>query len=108
MMTIASRTTLTTNARARNARVKSRTTSDRVRVVVVNAANGKNESERALKDGELDIKRGLLGVFVKDGEEEVSKEKFRAFQDEIKAKKAAAAKKAAEARANKKGPFGLW
>ena len=63
----------------------------------------KSESEDT---GELGIKKGLAGAFIKPGEKEVSAEKFRAYQAEIAAKKAAA-KKRQEGKV-KKGPFGLW
>ena len=66
------------------------------------------DATRELKDGELSIKRGLFATFIREGEEEVSAEKYRAFQAEIAEKKAAAKKRQEEARANKKGPFGLW
>ncbi len=66
------------------------------------------ESARELRDGELAIKKGLLGSFIKEGEEEVTAEDYRKFQAEIAAKKAEAQRKMKEARANKKGPFGLW
>ena len=48
----------------------------------------------------------MAGAFIKPGEKEVSAEKFRAYQAEIAAKKAAA-KKRQEGKV-KKGPFGLW
>ena len=63
---------------------------------------------RALREGELSIKKGLLGTFIKDGEEEVTAEKYREFQAEIARKKAEAKARQEEARKNKKGPFGLW
>ena len=63
----------------------------------------KSESEDT---GELGIKKGLAGAFIKPGDKEVSAEKFRAYQAEIAAKKAAA-KKRQEGKV-KKGPFGLW
>jgi hypothetical protein len=66
------------------------------------------ESARELRDGELAIKKGLLGSFIKEGEKEVTAEDYRKFQAEIAAKKAEAQRKMKEARANKKGPFGLW
>ena len=62
-----------------------------------------SESETS---GELGIKKGLAGAFIKPGEKEVSEEKFRAYQAEI-AKKKAAAQKRQEGKV-KKGPFGLW
>ena len=62
-----------------------------------------SESETS---GELGIKKGLAGAFIKPGEKEVSAEKFRAYQAEI-AKKKAAAQKRQEGKV-KKGPFGLW
>ena len=55
---------------------------------------------------ELGIKKGLTGAFIKPGQKEVSAEKFRAYQAEIAAKKAAA-KKRQEGKV-KNGPFGLW
>lgn len=66
------------------------------------------ESARELRDGELAIKKGLLGSFIKEGSKEVTAEDYRKFQAEIAAKKAEAQRKMKEARANKKGPFGLW
>jgi hypothetical protein len=66
------------------------------------------ESARELRDGELAIKKGLLGSFIKEGKKEVTAEDYRKFQAEIAAKKAEAQRKMKEARANKKGPFGLW
>lgn len=72
-----------------------------------NAASASDES-RELRDGELDIKKGLFATFIKPGEKEVSAEKFREFQAEIAAKKAEAKRRQEEARKNKKGPFGLW
>ncbi len=62
-----------------------------------------SESETS---GELGIKKGLTGAFIKPGEKEVSAETFRAYQAEI-AKKKAAAQKRQEGKV-KKGPFGLW
>lgn len=61
------------------------------------------ESEES---GELGIKKGLTGAFIKPGQKEVSAEKFRAYQAEIAAKKAEA-KKRQEGKV-KNGPFGLW
>jgi hypothetical protein len=72
-----------------------------------NAASASDET-RELRDGELDIKKGLFATFIKPGEKEVSAEKFREFQAEIAAKKAEAKRRQEEARKNKKGPFGLW
>ena len=72
-----------------------------------NAASASDES-RELREGELDIKKGLFATFIKPGEKEVSAEKFREFQAEIAAKKAEAKRRQEEARKNKKGPFGLW
>lgn len=63
----------------------------------------KSESEDT---GELGIKKGLAGAFIKPGDKEVSAEKFRAYQAEIAAKKAAAQKR--QEGKVKKGPFGLW
>jgi len=71
-------------------------------------ASGPFDATRAPRDGELSIKRGLFSTFIREGEVEVSAEKYKAFQAEIAAKKAAAKKRQEEARANKKGPFGLW
>jgi len=71
-------------------------------------AGAASESARELRDGELAIKKGLLGSFIKEGEKEVTAEDYRKFQAEIAAKKAEAQRKMKEARANKKGPFGLW
>lgn len=72
-----------------------------------NAASASDET-RELREGELDIKKGLFATFIKPGEKEVSAEKFREFQAEIAAKKAEAKRRQEEARKNKKGPFGLW
>ena len=72
-----------------------------------NAASESDET-RELREGELDIKKGLFATFIKPGEKEVSAEKFREFQAEIAAKKAEAKRRQEEARKNKKGPFGLW
>lgn len=74
---------------------------------VVKLAAAKDE-ERDLREGELDVKRGLFSVFIKDGESEVSAEKFQAYQAEIAERKAEAKRRQEEARANRKGPFGLW
>lgn len=67
-----------------------------------------SDETRDLREGELDIKKGLFATFIKPGEKEVSAEKFREFQAEIAAKKAEAKRRREEARKNKKGPFGLW
>ena len=48
----------------------------------------------------------MAGAFIKPGDKEVSAEKFRAYQAEIAAKKAAAQKR--QEGKVKKGPFGLW
>jgi hypothetical protein len=74
---------------------------------VVKMAAAKDE-ERELREGELDVKRGLFSVFIKEGESEVSAEKFQAYQAEIAERKAEAKRRQEEARANRKGPFGLW
>jgi hypothetical protein len=74
---------------------------------VVKMAVAKDE-ERELREGELDVKRGLFSVFIKEGESEVSAEKFQAYQAEIAERKAEAKRRQEEARANRKGPFGLW
>jgi len=73
----------------------------------VKMAAAKDE-QRDLREGELDVKRGLFSVFIKDGESEVSAEKFQAYQAEIAERKAEAKRRQEEARANRKGPFGLW
>jgi hypothetical protein len=71
-------------------------------------ADATGEADRELREGELAVKKGLLGTFIKAGEKEVTAEDYRKFQAEIAAKKAEAQRKMKEARANKKGPFGLW
>jgi hypothetical protein len=73
----------------------------------VKMAAAKDE-QRDLREGELDVKRGLFSVFIKDGASEVSAEKFQAYQAEIAERKAEAKRRQEEARANRKGPFGLW
>lgn len=70
--------------------------------------SAESDETRDLREGELDIKKGLFATFIKPGEKEVSAEKFREFQAEIAAKKAEAKRRQEEARKNKKGPFGLW
>lgn len=92
-------TTTTTNVRC-----AVRSAPRRARRAAVRAA----ASDRELREGELSVKKGLLSTFIKDGEEEVTAEKYQAYQAEIAARKAEAQKRAAEARANRKGPFGLW
>jgi hypothetical protein len=73
----------------------------------VKMAAAKDE-QRDLREGELDVKRGLFSMFIKDGQSEVSAEKFQAYQAEIAERKAEAKRRQEEARANRKGPFGLW
>jgi len=96
--------TVTTTTTTTNARFAVRSAPRRARRAAVRAA----ASDRELREGELSVKKGLLSTFIKDGEEEVTAEKYQAYQAEIAARKAEAQKRAAEARANRKGPFGLW
>jgi len=102
-------TTTTSIASARTARTISSSSRTRTRraaaTVVVRASS---EADRELREGELSVKKGLLATFIKEGEAEVTAEKYQAYQAEIAARKAEAQKRAAEARANRKGPFGLW
>ena len=82
----------------------SRTRTQRAAVVV----RASSEADRELREGELSVKKGLLGTFLQEGQAEVTAEKYQAYQAEIATRKAEAQKRAAEARANRKGPFGLW
>lgn len=95
---------VTTRPIATTTRRSNKTTTARP---VVKLAAAKDE-ERDLREGELDVKRGLFSVFIKDGQSEVSAEKFQAYQAEIAERKAEAKRRQEEARANRKGPFGLW
>jgi hypothetical protein len=100
-------TTTTSIASARTTRTissSSRTRTQRAAVVV----RASSEADRELREGELSVKKGLLATFIKEGQAEVTAEKYQAYQAEIATRKAEAQKRAAEARANRKGPFGLW
>lgn len=103
----ASRTRRSSVIRRADADEESATTTADATTTTTNAASESDET-RELREGELDIKKGLFATFIKPGEKEVSAEKFREFQAEIAAKKAEAKRRQEEARKNKKGPFGLW
>ena len=104
----ASRTRRSSVIRRADADEESATADAAADATTTTSAASESDETRELREGELDIKKGLFATFIKPGEKEVSAEKFREFQAEIAAKKAEAKRRQEEARKNKKGPFGLW